>query len=83
MEKFLKSTTFELEFNDDVTERGRYSPRFIDEIAGEIDIVEDRKDSLFSKLICSKYQISVMAFFDCKLHFNNNNVISRIFNFEI
>ncbi|CAG9817472.1 unnamed protein product [Phaedon cochleariae] len=49
LEKFMKSTTFELEFNDEVTERGRYSPRFIDEIVGEIDIIEDKKDSLFSK----------------------------------
>lgn len=45
----MKSTSFELEFDDEVTESGRYSPRFIDEIAGEIDIIEDKKDTLFSK----------------------------------
>lgn len=45
----MKSTSFELEFDEDVTERGRYSPRFIDDIAGEIDIIEDKKASPFSK----------------------------------
>lgn len=49
IEKFLKSTSIELAFNEDVTERGRYAPRFIDEIIGEIDVIEDKKDSLFSK----------------------------------
>lgn len=49
MEKFLKSNAIEVEFNNDVTENGRYSPRFVDEIADEIDLIEDKKDSLFSK----------------------------------
>lgn len=49
MEKFLKSTAIELDFSNEVTENGRYSPRFVDEIADEIDIIEDKKDSLFSK----------------------------------
>jgi hypothetical protein len=49
IEKFLKSTAIEVRFDNEVTERGRYSPRFIDEIADEIDVIEDKKDSLFSK----------------------------------
>lgn len=40
----------EVDFDEDVTERGRYSPRFIDEIADEIDVIEDKKDNIFSKL---------------------------------
>ena len=49
IEKFLKSTAIEVQLDNEVTERGRYSPRFIDEIADEIDVIEDKKDSLFSK----------------------------------
>ncbi|CAG9760711.1 unnamed protein product [Ceutorhynchus assimilis] len=49
VEKFLKSTAIEVDFDNEVTERGRYSPRFIDEIADEIDVIEDKKDSIFSK----------------------------------
>lgn len=48
VEKFLKSSAIEVEFDNEVTEKGRYSPRFIDEIADEIDVIEDKKDSLFS-----------------------------------
>ncbi|KAF5296742.1 hypothetical protein FQR65_LT10178 [Abscondita terminalis] len=49
VEKFLKSTGIEVAINNDISENGRYSPRFIDEIADEIDIIEDKKDSYFSK----------------------------------
>lgn len=49
MEKFLKSTAVEVNFDNEVTDHGRYSPRFVDEIADEIDVIEDKKDSLFSK----------------------------------
>nr|CAD7264754.1 unnamed protein product [Timema shepardi] len=47
VEKFLKSTAVEVQFPSEITEQGRYSPRFIDEIASEIDILEDKKASLF------------------------------------
>lgn len=50
-EKFLKSTAIEVQFPDEVTEEGRYAPRFIDEIADEIDVIEDKKDTIFSKCI--------------------------------
>ncbi|XP_023023997.2 DUF1676 domain-containing protein Osi2 [Leptinotarsa decemlineata] len=60
VEKFLKSTTFELQFNDEVTEAGRYSPRFIDEIVGEIDIIEDKKDSLFKRKQLKKLFIPLL-----------------------
>lgn len=49
VEKFLKSTAIEVSFTNDVTEEGRYSPRFVDEIVDEIDVIEDKKDTLFSK----------------------------------
>lgn len=42
----------EISLDDSVTEHGRYSPRFVDEIADEIDIIEDKKDSFFSKFFC-------------------------------
>lgn len=47
VEKFVKSTGLELDFSNEVTEQGRYSPRFVDEIVDEIDVIEDKKDSIF------------------------------------
>ncbi|XP_018564527.1 uncharacterized protein LOC108905936 [Anoplophora glabripennis] len=60
IEKFLKSTSFELAFNDEVTERGRYSPRFIDDIVGEIDIIEDKTDSHFKRKQLKKLFIPLL-----------------------
>lgn len=45
----MKSTGIEVQFSNEVTENGRYQPRFVDEIVDEIDVIEDKKDSLFSK----------------------------------
>lgn len=50
VERFMKSTGIEVQFSNEVTENGRYQPRFVDEIVDEIDVIEDKKDSLFSKL---------------------------------
>ena len=47
VERFVKSTAVEVQFPNEVTEGGRYSPRFIDEIATEIDIIEDKNESSF------------------------------------
>ena len=47
VERFVKSTAVEVQFPNEVTEGGRYTPRFIDEIATEIDIIEDKNDSSF------------------------------------
>lgn len=47
VERFVKSTAIEVQFPNEVTEEGRYSPRFIDEIATEIDIIEDKNESTF------------------------------------
>lgn len=55
MEKFLKSSALEIEVDNEVTESGRYSPRFVDEINDEIDLIEDKKDSIFSKCFCPLY----------------------------
>jgi hypothetical protein len=49
VERFLKSTAIEVQFPNEVTEGGRYAPRFIDEIATEIDIIEDKNESAFCK----------------------------------
>lgn len=48
-ERFLKSNAIELQIPDDITEGGRYSPRFIDEISDELDVIEDKKAPLFTK----------------------------------
>jgi hypothetical protein len=47
VERFVKSMALEVQFPNEVTEEGRYSPRFIDEIATEIDIIEDKNESSF------------------------------------
>ncbi|XP_043685824.1 uncharacterized protein LOC122637633 isoform X1 [Vespula pensylvanica] len=50
MEKFVKTMAIELEVpTSEIGENEVYSPRFIDEIADEIDTLEDKKDSLFSR----------------------------------
>ncbi|KAL1494618.1 hypothetical protein ABEB36_010188 [Hypothenemus hampei] len=60
IEKFLKSTAIEVDFNNEVTERGKYSPRFIDEIADEIDLIEDKKDTLFKRKQLKKLFIPML-----------------------
>ncbi|XP_022918506.1 uncharacterized protein [Onthophagus taurus] len=60
VEKFLKSTAIEADFTNDITESGRYSPRFVDEIADEIDIIEDKKDSLFNRKQLKKLFIPML-----------------------
>lgn len=49
VEKFVKSTAFEVRVPDEVLAEARYAPRFIDEISSEIDIIEDKTDNVFSK----------------------------------
>jgi hypothetical protein len=56
VERFVKSTAIEVQFPNEVTEEGRYSPRFVDEIATEIDIIEDKNESTFC-------EYSVVTFF--------------------
>ncbi|KRT84297.1 hypothetical protein AMK59_1440, partial [Oryctes borbonicus] len=60
VERFLKSTAIELDFSNDVTEQGRYSPRFLDEVADEIDVIEDKKDSLFNRKKLKKLFIPLL-----------------------
>lgn len=49
VERFVKATALEVKVPDELTEEGRYSPRFVDEIASELDVLEDKKASVFSK----------------------------------
>ncbi|XP_035729348.1 uncharacterized protein LOC118444805 isoform X1 [Vespa mandarinia] len=50
MEKFIKTMAIEIEVpTSEIGENEVYSPRFIDEIVDEIDTLEDKKDSLFSR----------------------------------
>ncbi|XP_044271477.1 uncharacterized protein LOC123015666 [Tribolium madens] len=60
IEKFLKSSAIEVQFDNEVTESGRYAPRFIDEIADEIDVIEDKKDSLFKRKQLKKLFIPML-----------------------
>ncbi|XP_026322978.1 uncharacterized protein LOC113232452 [Hyposmocoma kahamanoa] len=49
IERFLRSTALEMHLDDEVTSRGIIAPRFIDEIADEVDIIEDKKASPFRR----------------------------------
>ncbi|CAG9138560.1 unnamed protein product [Plutella xylostella] len=42
IERFLRSTALEMELDDEVTADGVIAPKFIDEIADEVDIIEDK-----------------------------------------
>lgn len=49
-EKFVKSVTFEVAIpSSEIGDNEIYAPRFLDEIADEIDTLEDKKDTLFCK----------------------------------
>lgn len=51
-ERFVKTMSFELNIPDTETGRnGLYEPRFLDEIADEIDTLENKKDTLFCKYL--------------------------------
>lgn len=57
--RFVKSTAFEIQIPDELGTDERYSPRFIDDIYEEIDVLEDKKAPLFSKTnIYTKYLVT-------------------------
>lgn len=51
VERFLRSAAVEVHVPDELTEGGRYSPRFIDEISTELDTLEDKKASIISECL--------------------------------
>lgn len=55
-ERFLRSAAVEVHVPDELTEGGRYSPRFIDEISSELDTLEDKKASVISEYLI-KYKL--------------------------
>lgn len=51
-EKFVKTVAFEVEVPSWATgENDQYTPRFLDEIADEIDTLENKKDTLFCEYL--------------------------------
>ena len=48
-EKFMKANVIEVSIPEELTEGGRYSPRFIDEISDELDVIEDKKAPFLSE----------------------------------
>lgn len=50
MERFVKTMSFELTIPEDGLDEA-YKPRFLNEIADEINILEDKKDTLFCKYL--------------------------------
>ncbi|VVC93256.1 unnamed protein product [Leptidea sinapis] len=49
IERFLRSTALEMQLDNEVTSNGVIAPRFIDEIADEVDIIEDKKAPPFRR----------------------------------
>lgn len=50
MERFVKTMSFELTIPNTETDlNDEYKPRFLNEIADEIDTLENKKDTLFCK----------------------------------
>ncbi|XP_058813150.1 uncharacterized protein LOC131677380 [Topomyia yanbarensis] len=72
LERFVKSTALEFEIPEELTEGGRYSARFIDEISDEIDVIEDKKAPLFTRHRLKKIFIPlliILKIFKLKLLF--------------
>ncbi|XP_025193625.1 uncharacterized protein LOC112593447 [Melanaphis sacchari] len=59
-ERFLRSAAVEVHVPDELTEGGRYSPRFIDEISSELDTLEDKKASVITKKKVKKLLIPLL-----------------------
>ncbi|XP_072749443.1 uncharacterized protein Osi2 isoform X2 [Anoplolepis gracilipes] len=60
-ERFIKTMSFELTIPDtEIGRNGSYEPRFLDEIADEIDTLENKKDTLFSRHQFRKLLIPVL-----------------------
>ncbi|CAK9795212.1 hypothetical protein ANTPLA_LOCUS284 [Anthophora plagiata] len=60
-EKFVKSVAIELHIPSEQTgENEVYAPRFLDEIADEIDTLENKKDTLFSRHQLKKLLIPML-----------------------
>lgn len=52
LERFVKTMSFELTIPEMETDlNDAYKPRFLNEIADEIDTLEDKKDTLFCKYL--------------------------------
>ncbi|CAH0763471.1 unnamed protein product [Diatraea saccharalis] len=49
IERFLRSTALEFQLDDEVTSNGITAPRFLDDIADEVDIIEDKKAPPFRR----------------------------------
>ncbi|XP_046610954.1 uncharacterized protein LOC124300678 [Neodiprion virginianus] len=60
-EKFVKTVAFEVEIpSEAVGENEVYAPRFLDEIADEIDTIENKKDTHFSRIRLKKLLIPML-----------------------
>ncbi|XP_025992055.1 uncharacterized protein LOC105198796 [Solenopsis invicta] len=58
MERFVKTMSFELTIPEEENDlNDAYKPRFLNEIADEIDTLEDKKDTLFSRHRLRKFLI--------------------------
>ncbi|KAJ1525269.1 hypothetical protein ONE63_010093 [Megalurothrips usitatus] len=61
VERFLKSTAIEVNLPQEVTGDGKYAPRFIDDIATEVDYIEDKTDTKFSRFRLKKLLIPMLV----------------------
>ncbi|XP_034254958.1 uncharacterized protein LOC117653411 isoform X2 [Thrips palmi] len=61
VERFLKSTAIEVKLPQEVTGDGKYAPRFIEDIATEVDYIEDKTDTKFSRFRLKKLLIPMLV----------------------
>ncbi|XP_065350544.1 uncharacterized protein Osi2 [Cloeon dipterum] len=61
-EDFIRSTAFEVNVPQELLgqEQGRFAPRFVDEIATEIDLIEDKTENSFSRTKLKKLFIPLL-----------------------
>lgn len=62
LSRFLRSTALEMQLDNEVTSDGVIAPRFIDEIADEVDIIEDKKASPFRKYLLTSVITNISNF---------------------
>jgi hypothetical protein len=82
LERFVKTMSFELTIPDSETGRnGAYEARFLDEIADEIDTLENKKDTLFCEcLLITRKKFSLSNTFEVNIA---ERIPSSKFNYVI
>ncbi|KAL1137936.1 hypothetical protein AAG570_009631 [Ranatra chinensis] len=60
-ERFVKSRSIELKLSPEITNGGRYQPRFVDEIYSEIDAIEDKNEKPYKRTELKRLLIPLLV----------------------